>query len=46
MDWHDLISKVIIGLVTGSIAAYLTARYALGRYYKEKWLDKRIDLYT
>ena len=46
MDWHDLISKVIIGLVTGSIAAYLTARYALGRYYKEKWWDKRIDLYT
>ena len=46
MDWHDLISKVIIGLVTGSIAAYLTSRYALGRYYKEKWWDKRIDLYT
>nr|WP_233617151.1 hypothetical protein [Citrobacter werkmanii] len=46
MEWYDLISKVIIGLVTGSVAAYLTARYALGRYYKEKWWDKRIELYT
>ncbi|RWT22519.1 hypothetical protein [Raoultella planticola] len=45
MDWYDLISKIFIGLVTGSIGAYLTAKYALGRYYKEKWWDKRIELY-
>lgn len=45
MDWNDLISKVLLALVTGVVASYFTARYALGRYYKEKWWDKRVDLY-
>lgn len=45
MDWNDLISKILIGLITGVVASFFTARYALGRYYKEKWWDKRIELY-
>lgn len=45
MDWNDLISKAAIAIITGLVAAFFSARYALGRYYKEKWWDKRLDLY-
>lgn len=45
MDWNDLLSKAAIAIITGLVAAFFSARYALGRYYKEKWWDKRLDLY-
>lgn len=45
MDWADLISKVLVGSITGLIVAYFTASYALSRFYREKWWDKRANLY-
>lgn len=40
-DYTPLITQLAIGLATGSIAAFLTAKFALGRFYKEKWWEKR-----
>lgn len=40
-DFTPLVAQLFIGLVTGSIAAFLTAKFALGRFYKEKWWEKR-----
>lgn len=45
MDWADLASKLLVGLITGLSVAYFTASYALSRFYKEKWWDKRANLY-
>lgn len=40
-DYTPLFTQLAIGLATGSIAAFLTAKFALGRFYKEKWWEKR-----
>ncbi|MDU3074928.1 MAG: hypothetical protein E7B29_01145 [Mixta calida] len=40
-DYTPLITQLAIGLATGSLAAFLTAKFALGRFYKEKWWEKR-----
>lgn len=40
-DYTPLITQLVIGLATGSLAAFLTAKFALGRFYKEKWWEKR-----
>ncbi|EEC1173276.1 hypothetical protein KHA76_001806 [Salmonella enterica subsp. houtenae serovar 44:z36,[z38]:-] len=49
VDWVDIGSKVsvglITGLVTGLIVAYCTAQYALNRFYKEKWWEKRLTAF-
>lgn len=45
-DYYDLTSKIIIGLVTGIVAAFLTAKFALNRFYKEKWWEKRLASFT
>jgi len=43
---HPLLSQIIVGLITGSLAAFLTARFALGRFYKEKWWEKRATAFN
>jgi hypothetical protein len=45
-DYTPLITQLAIGLATGSIAAFLTAKFALGRFYKEKWWEKRLESFT
>lgn len=45
-DYYNLTSKIIIGLVTGIVAAFLTAKFALNRFYKEKWWEKRLASFT
>ena len=45
-EYYDLASKIIIGLVTGIAAAFLTAKFALNRFYKEKWWEKRLASFT
>lgn len=46
MNWTDLVMKpgttIITGAVTGLIVAFFTAQYALSRFYKEKWWEKRL----
>lgn len=46
MGFEDFISKVLVGSLSGLIIAYFTARYALDRFYREKWWDKRASLYV
>lgn len=46
MGFEDFISKVLVGSISGLVIAYFTARYALGRFYREKWWDKRASLYV
>lgn len=43
LDWIDMITKISIGIVTGLIVAYGTAKYALNRFYAEKWWEKRLN---
>lgn len=49
IDWVDISSKIGVGLVTavvtGLIVANRTAQYALNRFYKEKWWEKRLSAF-
>jgi hypothetical protein len=42
VDWTNLASSVVIG----AVAAFLAARLALGRFYKERWWEKKLAAYT
>ncbi|NBJ34412.1 hypothetical protein GE191_12040 [Serratia fonticola] len=35
------LAQLLIGLCTGGVAAWLTAQFALRRFYSEKWWEKR-----
>lgn len=45
MDWADVLSKIIVGAFSGLVVAFFTATYALNRFYREKWWERRADLY-
>ena len=40
-NYSPLIAQLVIGLISGGLGAFLTAKFALGRFYKEKWWEKR-----
>lgn len=46
MDWSDVFSKILVGALSGLVVAFFTARYALNRFYQEKWWDKRLDFFV
>ncbi|MFL6614142.1 MAG: hypothetical protein ACJ8LD_10575 [Pantoea agglomerans] len=41
MTISTFLLQLAIGLSSGAVAAFLTAKFALGRFYKEKWWEKR-----
>jgi hypothetical protein len=45
IDWIDMATKISIGVVTGLFVAYGTAKYALNRFYTEKWWEKRLNAF-
>lgn len=38
-------ASLVAGLLTGSVVAFFTARYALKRFYKEKWWEKKLNAF-
>ncbi|WP_145479733.1 hypothetical protein [Yersinia similis] len=45
IDWADISFKIGVPVATGLIVAYGTAKYALYRFYKEKWWEKRLSAF-
>ncbi|WP_112197785.1 hypothetical protein [Rahnella sp. NRRL B-41462] len=45
-DWLDLISKAAGPVIAAFIAAFLAAKFAVNRFYKEKWWEKRLAAFT
>lgn len=45
-DVMDFISKAGVGVITGVIAAIVTANVALRRFYHEKWWEKKSQSYN
>ncbi len=46
MDIINIIEKLFPSVLTAVIAAYLTARWSLRRYYSEKWWDRKEKAYS
>lgn len=50
MDWNEYLIRpgttIITGAATGLVVAFFTARYALRRFYQEKWWEKRLAAFT
>ncbi|WEE06781.1 hypothetical protein PXW05_10330 [Serratia marcescens] len=42
----DFASKIIIPLVVAALAAYFSTKFALNKFYKEKWWEKRLEAFT
>lgn len=45
-DVMDFLSKAGVGILTGVIAAIVTANVALRRFYHEKWWEKKSQSYN
>jgi hypothetical protein len=45
-DWIDFVSKASVVVVASFSAAVLTARFAIKRFYKERWWEKRLASFT
>ncbi|EOC1127162.1 hypothetical protein [Cronobacter sakazakii] len=45
-DLMDFLSKAGVGLITGVVAAIVTAKVALKRFYHEKWWEKKHIAYN
>lgn len=45
-DVVDFLSKAGVGVITGAIAAVVTAKVALNRFYHEKWWEKKHASYN
>lgn len=46
LDLMDILSKIVVPLLAASFAAFFSARFALNKFYKEKWWEKRLDAFT
>lgn len=46
LDWQDSVFKAVLtlltGLTTGFTVVFYTAKYAVKRFYSEKWWEKRL----
>ncbi|EPK7406939.1 hypothetical protein WJF72_001020 [Klebsiella aerogenes] len=42
----DILSKFIVPLVVAALAAYFSTKFALNKFYKEKWWEKRLEAFT
>ncbi|HCM1951991.1 TPA: hypothetical protein N3A08_005081 [Salmonella enterica subsp. salamae serovar 9,46:z4,z24:z39:z42] len=49
MNWTEFVIKpgltLLSGAITGLVVAFFTARYALARFYKEKWWEKKLTAF-
>ncbi|HCC5834828.1 hypothetical protein [Citrobacter farmeri] len=45
-DVMDLVSKLGVGIITGSVAAIVTTKVALNKFYHEKWWEKKHAAYN
>ncbi|MGR4047925.1 hypothetical protein [Kosakonia cowanii] len=45
-DAIDFWSKVGVGIITGAVAALLTAKITLKRFYHEKWWERKHQAYN
>lgn len=45
-DAVDFWSKVGVGIITGAVAALLTARITLKRFYHDKWWERKHQAYN
>jgi len=49
MNWIEYVPKpgltLLTGALTGLIVAFFTARYALKRFYQEKWWEKKLTAF-
>lgn len=46
MDMMDVLSKFVIPLLAAALAAFFSTRFALNKFYKEKWWEKRLEAFT
>lgn len=46
LEIMDFVSKIIVPLVVAAFAAYFSTRFALNKFYKEKWWEKRLEAFT
>lgn len=46
LEIMDFLSKVVVPILAASFAAFFSARFALNKFYKEKWWEKRLDAFT
>ncbi|MBB1584225.1 hypothetical protein [Serratia sp. OS31] len=46
LEIMNFISKIIVPLVVAAFAAYFSAKFALNKFYKEKWWEKRLQTFT
>ncbi|HEJ7999389.1 TPA: hypothetical protein SMI16_004862 [Serratia liquefaciens] len=46
LETMDVVSKIIVPLVVAALAAYFSTRFALNKFYKEKWWEKRLEAFT
>lgn len=46
LEIMDVFSKIVVPLLAASFAAFFSARFALNKFYKEKWWEKRLDAFT
>ena len=42
----DILSKFIVPLLVAALAAYFSTKFALNKFYKEKWWEKRLEAFT
>ncbi|MEY0976920.1 hypothetical protein AB7196_13295 [Providencia rettgeri] len=46
LDWVSLLVNSCVGLITGGVAAAITARIAIKKFYKEKWWERKLQAYN
>lgn len=46
LEIMDVLSKIVVPLLVAAFAAFFSARFALNKFYKEKWWEKRLDAFT
>ncbi|MGR7528487.1 hypothetical protein ACU60R_04120 [Klebsiella aerogenes] len=42
----DILSKFIVPLLVAALTAYFSTKFALNKFYKEKWWEKRLEAFT
>jgi len=42
----DVLSKFVIPFLIAALTAYFSTRFALSKFYKEKWWEKRLEAFT
>ncbi|EMV5801207.1 hypothetical protein AACM93_003821, partial [Escherichia coli] len=46
LDLTDVLSKFFVPLLVAALAAYFSTKFALNKFYKEKWWEKRLEAFT